>query len=119
MDGVDGCRVRFLMRHMVKHAMRYDGVLTQVTRVFSGNENACSREEQRMYDVKRGYCQATIISCLPEVKSCWLSAEEVAEVKEASCGVVEKWERENVMTMGELKGGHAKTMNKAKNAKKP
>ena len=26
-DGVDRCRVGFLMRHMVAHAMRYDGAL--------------------------------------------------------------------------------------------
>ena len=70
-----------------------------------------------MYHAKRGYCQATIISCLPEVKLRWLLAEEVAERKEVSRGVVEKWEWENVMTMGDIEGGHAKTTIKA-NAKK-
>jgi hypothetical protein len=89
-DGVDRCRVGFLMRHMVKHAMRYDGALTQVTRVFSGDETECSREERRMYHAKRGYCEATIISCLPEVKSRLLSADEVREEKEAIRGVVTK-----------------------------
>ena len=64
-DGIDRCRVGFLMRHMVAHAARYDGALAQVTRVFSGNEDECSREERRMYHAKRGCCQATIISCLP------------------------------------------------------
>ena len=63
-----------------------------------------------MYHAKRGYCQATIISCMPEMKSSrWLSAEEVEEKKAAIWGVVEKKrERENVTTMGEIEGGHAK-----------
>ncbi len=67
-DGVDCCRVRFLMRHMVAHAARYDGALAQVTRVFNGNEEECSREERRMFHAKRGYCHATIISWLPTKK---------------------------------------------------
>ena len=63
-DGIDRCRFGFLMRHMVAHAARYDGALAQVTRVFSGEEEECSREERRMFHAKRGYCHATIISCL-------------------------------------------------------
>ena len=64
-DGIDRCQVGFLMRHMAAHATRYDGALAQVTRVFSGEEEECSREERRMYHAKRGYCHATIISCFP------------------------------------------------------
>jgi hypothetical protein len=64
-DGIDCCRVGFLMRHMIAHAARYNRALAQVTRVFSGKEEECSREERRMYHAKRGYCQATIISCFP------------------------------------------------------
>ena len=63
-DGIDRCRVGFLMRHMVAHAARYDGALAQVTRVFSGKEEECSREERWMYHANGGYCHATIISCL-------------------------------------------------------
>jgi hypothetical protein len=108
-DGVDRCCVGFLMRHMVAHAARYDGALAQVTRVFSGNEKECSREERRMYHAKRGYCQATIISCLPEMKSRLLSAEEVDDKKAAIWGVVEKKQKwENVTTVGEIEGGLAK-----------
>ena len=55
-DGVDHCSVGFLMCHMVAHAARCDEALAQVTRVFSGNEKECSREERRMYHAKRGYC---------------------------------------------------------------
>ncbi len=62
-DGIDPCRVGFLMRHMVAHAARYDGALSQVTWVFSGKEEECSREERCMFHAKRGYCHATIISC--------------------------------------------------------
>jgi hypothetical protein len=53
------------MCHMVAHAARYDRAPAQVTRVFSGKEEECSGEERRMYHTKRGYCHATIISCLP------------------------------------------------------
>ncbi len=63
-DGIDRFRLGFLMHHMVAHAARYDGALAQVTRVFIGNEDECSREERWMYHAKRGCCQATIISCL-------------------------------------------------------
>ena len=107
-DGVDRCRAGFLMRHMVKHAMRYDGVLAQVAMVFSGNETECSREERQMYHAKRGYCEATIISCLPEVKSHLLLVDEVREKKEANRGVVVKREQENVMMMGEIEEINAK-----------
>jgi hypothetical protein len=64
-DGIDCCCARFLMHHMVKHAVRYDGALVQVTRVFGGNEKECNREERRLVHANRGYCHATIISCLP------------------------------------------------------
>jgi hypothetical protein len=64
-DGIDCCRVGILVRHMVAHAAQYDGALAQVTRVFSGKEEECSREERWMYHAKRGYYHATIISCFP------------------------------------------------------
>ena len=69
-DGIDCCHVGFLMRHMVKHAACYDGLLTQEgTRVLSGNESECSREEHQIFHAKRGCCHTTIISLLPEIKS--------------------------------------------------
>ena len=61
-DGIDRCRVGFLMRHMVAHARRYDGALAQVTKVFSADDFQCNREERRLFYSKRGCCQATIIS---------------------------------------------------------
>lgn len=41
---------------MVVHATRYNRALIQVTMVFSGNEDECSREEWQMYHTKRGCC---------------------------------------------------------------
>jgi len=73
-DGIDRCRVGFLMRHMVQHADKYDGALAQVTRVFSGNEEECSKTERKLYHHNRGYCHATILS------SPW-TAERVAMKK--------------------------------------
>ena len=64
-NGVDRCRVGFLMRHMVAHAMRYDGALAQITRVYSGNEDECNTAERRIFHAKRGCCDAAIISCMP------------------------------------------------------
>ncbi len=84
-DGIDRCRVGFLMRHMVAHAARYDGALAQVTRVFSGEEEECSREERRMFHAKRGYCHATIISCL-SMKEDGAKAEEKKTKKHRIAG---------------------------------
>lgn len=61
-DGIDRCRVGFLMRHMVQHADKYDGALAQVTRVFSDREGECTKTERRQYHHYRGYCHATILS---------------------------------------------------------
>ncbi len=63
-DGIDRCRVGFLKRHMVRHAVRYNGALAQVTRVLSGS---CDSAEHCMDHHNRGCCLATIISCLPTV----------------------------------------------------
>jgi hypothetical protein len=48
-DGVDRCRVGFLPRHMVKHATRYNGALTQVIRVLSDDAETCNSAERRMF----------------------------------------------------------------------
>lgn len=61
-DGIDRCRVGFLPRHMVKHAARYDGVVAQVTRVFSGDANACDTAERRAFHRNHGCCLAAIIA---------------------------------------------------------
>jgi hypothetical protein len=67
-DGIDCCRVGFVPCHMVWHAARYDGALAQVTRVFSGDPETCDTTERRMFFKNKGYCRATIISTLPEIK---------------------------------------------------
>jgi hypothetical protein len=68
-DGIDRCRVGFLKRHMVQHAVHFDGALAQVTGVFSSDPGSCDSAERRMYHHNRGCCLATIISCLPVVSS--------------------------------------------------
>ncbi len=47
---------------MVQHAARFDGVLAQVTHVFSSDPGSCDSAERQMY-----HHLATIISCLPVV----------------------------------------------------
>jgi hypothetical protein len=68
-DGIDRCRVGFLKRHMVHHAARFDGALSQVTRVFSSDPGSCDSAEHWIYHHDRGCCLATIISSLPVVSS--------------------------------------------------
>jgi hypothetical protein len=68
-DGIDRCHVGFLKHHMVHHAVRFDGALAQVTRVFSSDPGSCDSAECRMYHHNRGCCLATIISSLPVVSS--------------------------------------------------
>jgi hypothetical protein len=38
-DGIDACRIGFLPRHMNHHAARYDGVLGQITGMFSAGQS--------------------------------------------------------------------------------
>jgi hypothetical protein len=61
-DGIDHSRVGFLPCHMVKHAMRYDGALTQVTRVFSNNPACSNSAECRKFHKNKGCCLAAIIA---------------------------------------------------------
>jgi len=67
--GINRCCVGFLKHHMVHHAARFNGLLAQVTRVFSSDPGSCDSAERRMYHQNRGCCLATIISCLPVVSS--------------------------------------------------
>jgi hypothetical protein len=68
-DGINRCRVGFLKRHMVRHAVHFDRALAQVTRVFSSDPGSCDSAEHWMSHHNRGCCLATIISYLPEVRS--------------------------------------------------
>jgi hypothetical protein len=64
-DGVDRCHIGFLPCHMVKHAARYDGALTQVIRILSDDAATCDSAEQRMFHKNKGFCLTAIISTLP------------------------------------------------------
>ncbi len=44
-DGIDCCHVGFLKRHMVPHAVRFNGALAQVTNVFSSDPGSCDSAE--------------------------------------------------------------------------
>ena len=59
-DGIDQCRVGFLQRHFVAHAKTFDGVLAQVTEVYTvGSESPIKRKKCRH---NMGCCLAAIIS---------------------------------------------------------
>ncbi len=60
-DGIDRCHVGFVPRHMVKHAAHYNGVLAQVTRVFS-TDSMCSNSAERckFHKNKGGFLAAMI-----------------------------------------------------------
>ncbi len=61
-DSIDHCHVGFLPCHMVKHAVRYNGVLAQVTHVFSNNPMCSDTVERRMFHKNKGCCLAAIIA---------------------------------------------------------
>ncbi len=61
-DSIDCCRVGFLPHHMVKHAVRYDRALAQVTHVLSNNPTCSNSAERRMFHKNKGCCLAAIIA---------------------------------------------------------
>jgi hypothetical protein len=61
-DGIDCCCVGFLPCHMVKHAMRYNGALAQVTHVFSNNPMCGDTAERCVFHKNKGCCLAAIIA---------------------------------------------------------
>jgi hypothetical protein len=59
-DGIDQCCVGFLHHHFVAHAKIFDGVLAQVTEIYSsGSESPIKRKKYRH---NMGCCLAAIIS---------------------------------------------------------
>ena len=63
-DGIDCCHVGFLQRHLVKHWKQYDGVLAQVTDVYSNDSG--SPTSRRKFHHNKGCCIAAIISLLSD-----------------------------------------------------
>ena len=62
-DGIDQCRVGFLQRHFVAHASTFDGVLAQVTEMYSvGSDSPIKRKKWRH---NMGCCLAALISDFP------------------------------------------------------
>ena len=67
-DGIDQCRVGFLQRHFVAHAKTFDGVLAQVTEVYSaGSDSPIKRKKWRH---NMGCCLAAVISDFPSAAKC-------------------------------------------------
>ena len=63
-DGIDLCRVGFLPRHYLKNYKAYDGVLAQITDVFT-IDSSDSYKRNRFHR-NCGMCRAAIIQLLPE-----------------------------------------------------
>ena len=57
--GIDGCRVGFLRRHLIKYKDKYDGRLAQVIDVFS--EKSESPSDREKHHRNMGCCRATLI----------------------------------------------------------
>jgi hypothetical protein len=66
-DGMERCRVGFLLRLLVMYASWYDGALAQVTSVL-GYNISYDKGERKLFHHNRGFCYATIISAWPVVE---------------------------------------------------
>ena len=58
-DGVDGCMIGFLRRHLLKYKDEYDGRLAQITEVFS--EKSESPSDRAKHKRNCGCCSAVLI----------------------------------------------------------
>jgi hypothetical protein len=74
LDGIDSCRVGFLPRHLLKHSSKYDGILAQITEVYS--KDSPSPTNRRKFHHNNGCCIAAIISSLTEDTISRLSANK-------------------------------------------
>ena len=61
-NGIDACRIGFLPRHMNHHAVRYDGVLGQITETFSAGHHIHAVQEK--WHRNMGFCRTAVISPL-------------------------------------------------------
>jgi len=59
-DGIDQCRVGFLQRHFVAHARSFNGVLAQVTEVYSITSDSSIKRKKCCHNM--GCCLAALIS---------------------------------------------------------
>ena len=64
---IDQCLMGFLHRHLMKNLIKYDGVLAQVTKVFTSQPpNTAIRKNM---DKNSGHCKAALIFKLPVKKA--------------------------------------------------
>ena len=82
-DGIDQCHVGFLPRHFVPHAPSFDGVLAQVTEVYSPTSESLSKRKKFRHNM--GCCLATLITELPA---------RAAQANKTTCAFLSKIERE-------------------------
>ena len=82
-DGIDQCRVGFLPRHFVPHAFSFDGVLAQVTEVYSPTSESLSKRKK--FHHNKGCCLATLIAELPA---------RAAQANKTTCAFLSKIEKE-------------------------
>jgi hypothetical protein len=59
-DGIDRCRVGFLQRHLIKHCQHYDGVLAQITEIYSADSESPMKRKKNRHNV--GCCVAALIT---------------------------------------------------------
>ena len=57
--GIDGCRIGFLRRHLIRYADEYDGRLAQITEVFDDKSESPSDRAKHHRNV--GCCSAVLI----------------------------------------------------------
>jgi hypothetical protein len=66
--GIDQCRVGFLQRHFVAHARSFDGVLAQVTEVYSVTSDSSIKRKKCRHNM--GCCLGALISEMPKTGTC-------------------------------------------------
>jgi hypothetical protein len=79
-DGIDRCRVGFLKRHMVKRALRFNGALVQVSKVFSADPHVSDTAEREMHHQNHGCALGTVVLAMYDIKENCIATESLAEI---------------------------------------
>ncbi len=106
-DGIDQCRVGYLQRHFVAHAKSFDGVLAQVTEVYSITSDSSIKRKKCRHNL--GCCLAAVISLMSALASA--NVNRIVVQSE----VLETEEEEQVIEVGESAAGNHDTDNSRDN----
>ncbi len=79
-DEIDHCRIGFLKRHVVKHALHFNGALVQVTKVFSADPRVSDTAKRKMHYQNYGCALGTVVSAMYEIKKNCIATESLAEM---------------------------------------